>query len=499
MLRAIVIGPNPQVVKSLDDALAESGEFQVLQTQSSYPDLEAFELTLCIHNPEVLFLGVDSLSDALDLRQHAGKLLPSLAIIGFSPSPDQETLIGLMRVGIRDFVNTPDPKVLSKLADRVAKDLENQPTVSPSLGKVTAFLPAKPGAGATTTATSMSSFLAEHGGGKVLLADLDFGNGLAAFMLKLGERYSIADALDKASAMDEHLWLSLVTRVGRLDVLASPKRGLEVPIEPQQVQSLLTLARRLYGQVLVDLPGNLDYIELFTLSQALRIVMVCTPEVPVLHLARVKLTLLKKLRLIDRVSVVMNRWNESTGMSRRELEDVLGAPIFLALPNDYPSIRNAQARGTSVRPDSSLGRSIAELGEKIFHVRGGTDAEPSGWAYRMTSMFRRVTERASSAVTPSKLSPTVEASLRDTHEAELAALRSAVGESVADEAPAHAPAAVRREDEPEAADPSPKKTSDQITRTERSGSGPRTVRRGRRRSSARRPATTADPHPDSSL
>ena len=372
MLRAITIGSDTAFTGRLEESLKLSEHFELLRSVREYPNADALESVLCVHAPEVVFLGIDRFADALEIKRHAERVIPGVAIVAFREKADQDTLLELMRAGVRDFLSASSCETqIDSLAARLRETLDQRPPALSSMGRVHSFLPAKPGVGATTIAANLSYFVAEESATKILLADFDLSNGLAAFFLDLNHRYSIADALERHTELDENLWPSLVTKLNRLEVLASPKIPPGWAVEPEQVQHLLSLARRLYHVVCADLSGNVERFALRVLQDSTDILLVCTPELPVLHLARQKIRFFEQLDLAERVRVIVNRWQSNSPMSIREIEQSIGAPVYHSLPNDYSTTRQAQNKGSAVSPHSGFGQAIHELGHQLFGVKAG--------------------------------------------------------------------------------------------------------------------------------
>ncbi len=63
--------------------------------------------------------------------------------------------------------------------------------------------------------------------------------------------------------------------------------------------------------------------------------LVCTPEVASLHLAKEKLAFLKSVDLHGRVSVLLNRVHRKAVLGAEKVQDLLGVPVFRSFSNDY--------------------------------------------------------------------------------------------------------------------------------------------------------------------
>jgi len=88
-------------------------------------------------------------------------------------------------------------------------------------GVVYAFLPAKPGSGASSLRPTPHWPAAGLTDRRPLLLDFDIRLGITSFVLKLDSSHSIADALENAAHMDQSLWTQLVSARDNLDILGS--------------------------------------------------------------------------------------------------------------------------------------------------------------------------------------------------------------------------------------------------------------------------------------
>jgi Flp pilus assembly CpaE family ATPase len=180
-------------------------------------------------------------------------------------------------------------------------------------------------------------------------------------MLKLDNVYTIYEAAESADRLDDHLWPQLVASVGRLDVLPAGRLDPQSRIDPIQIRHLISFARRFYRAICLDLSGNMEKFSLEVMQESKRIFVVCTPEIPALHLARQKILLLQNMDLGDRVFVLMNRAQKRPLITNDQVEQLLGAPVFMEFPNDYRGVHCAVTNGSEVDVNSELGRQFTRL------------------------------------------------------------------------------------------------------------------------------------------
>jgi Flp pilus assembly CpaE family ATPase len=176
---------------------------------------------------------------------------------------------------------------------------------------------------------------------------------------------SIINALENANRIDQTMWDQLVSQRGNLDILGSAPAEFGVKIPLESFQFLLKWARRQYTALIVDLPGTMEDFEVATMQQAGTVFLVCSPDLVSLHMAGHTIQRLRALGLIDRVSVVLNRVDKKTILPMRDIEKILALPIFVNVPADERSIRDAVQEGSGVDPKSPIGKQIEIIARKM--------------------------------------------------------------------------------------------------------------------------------------
>lgn len=367
MFQSIVISPDQALGNRLVSALRETEMVAVAKQLNVYPTEVDLTRVLRAHAAEIVFLSFESLEKALEISRILESEASNIQLVGFHQELDPLVLHETMRVGIREFLVEPFAQcnVMESL-EHVKALLLKYPVKYPSTNQIFTFLPSKAGVGTSTIAANVSAALARRPNLRVLLADFDLSSGMLRFMLKLQNEFSVTNAVEHSSDMDENLWPSLVTAVEGVDVLHAGRINPHLRIEAKQIQNLVAFMRRNYGALCFDLSGNLEKYSLELMQESKRILVVCTPEVPSLYLAREKLAFLKQIDLEHRASVVLTRLQKRGALSEEKVEDLVGAPVIRAFPNDYPGVHRALNLGTMLPSKSELGKAFAELADTLI-------------------------------------------------------------------------------------------------------------------------------------
>ena len=376
MLRAILISPDRGLAEQLGAAVGRNNLVGIARAFDRYPADHELPRIIRAHAPQILFVDVDSLPDALRIAAAIGEAAPGTQIVAFDRACAPNTLLDLMRAGIREFVAVPDSLgELGNALGRVAAALERTPAHIPVTEEVIAFLPAKPGVGCSTVALNTSVALAAQSSTRVLLADFDLNCGIIAFLLHLDFDRSLVDAAEHAPQLDEDLWPKLVSKAHGVDVLPAGPIRPGFRIELPALRYLLEFARRNYDVVCADLSGLMERYSVELMQEAKRIYLVCTPELPALHLARQKLDYLRSLDLESRVSLLVNRAQKHALVTSSDIEKLIGLPVAIEIPNDYRGVHKALQAARPVDAGSEIGKRFAELARRILAKTPG--AKPS--------------------------------------------------------------------------------------------------------------------------
>jgi len=377
MIRGLIISPDRELASQLDRVLADSGSVSVIRSVDRYPG--SVELTRFVraHAPHVVFVSMESVSSAGGIQAALQEALSGIQIIAIHRTTEPQLLLDVMRLGIREFLAYPfDRKAVVDAVNRAGELLTKNPISVEATDLVYSFLPSKAGVGTSTIALNAAVAASQLKGTKVFLSDFDLNSGMIRFMLKLQNHHSVIDAAERSVDIDENFWPQLVTGIGSLDVLHAGTLNPNFRMEAAQVRNLLDFARRNYKVICADLSGNLEKYSIELMHESKKIFLVCTPEIPSLHLAREKFHYLRTLDLGDRVSVLLNRCQKRPLISPAQVEELLGLPVHMTFANDYQGVNKAMSEGKPVDPGSELGRQCAALAGSMLE-RKVTDGPES--------------------------------------------------------------------------------------------------------------------------
>ena len=377
MIRGLLICPDGAMAERLNQALASSGGVEFTRTLDAYPSPTDLIRMLRGGAVEALFLSLESLETAVSLAKHLGVDAPHVPVIAVLDSLDPVALRETMRLGIRDFLTDPfDHDTVADAITHVTDILQKAPARYQLTEQVFSFLPSKAGVGTSTVALNSSAALAQLPDQSTLLADFDLNSGMTRFMLNLNNTFSVIDAIEASGRMEDNIWKDLITSRGKLDILHSGRIKPNYRIEPAQIRDLVAFLRRTYSTVCFDLSGNLERYSVELMLESKHVLLVLTPELPSLHVAREKLAFLKEFELTGRAVAILNRVGRTSVVSPSQVEDLLQIPVLHSFPNDYLGINRAVTKGSPIALDSPTGRSFAEFANKLLKHSSANPKSP---------------------------------------------------------------------------------------------------------------------------
>ena len=341
-----------------------------------------------IKSPDALFFQAKDEEQAVSwveaLRTVAGAYRKHLVVL--LPSPTKTATANLLQAGADDVLSThPDPEDLRHTLARartVSRDLgatKTIITVPDAAGgddmdtRLIIFIHASGGAGATTLAVNSAVQLQNRikdGKGGACLIDLDFQFGDAHLHLDLAVQSRLMDLANAPDRLDRRMLDELMINGPHgLKVLTSPEAPMPLDaVSPEGIDTVLSLARRRYRYVIVDMPHALAHWTDAALKRADHIFMVTEINIPALRAARKLLDTIRGEHVSRApITVVANRYGGNPNAMRIPLQQASRAidmDITATIPSDYKLVMDSLDKGVPVsmsKPGSKVAVAIAEM------------------------------------------------------------------------------------------------------------------------------------------
>lgn len=304
---------------------------------------------------------------------------PAMPLIVAMRHGDLATTRALIRQGVDDVIALPIQRIefddaVNNLLAATAKEAARDAGLAP----VIAVAQSVGGIGATTVATHLAHHLGSVGDRGCCLVDLDLQFGNAASYLGRSSGLTMDDLLDAGARADGELLRTVAAADDGVAVIAAPEKiaPLEA-VEVDQLMRVLDLARRQYGHVVLDLPGNWANWTLSAIDKADLILLVVDLSIGSLRQARRRLTLFEETGIDPaRIRIVANRIEKRMfrTIGVQDAADALHYPVFATVHSDYAVVQSAQDQGVlvgSIARKNKVAADLAALAEQVVGALGG--------------------------------------------------------------------------------------------------------------------------------
>jgi pilus assembly protein CpaE len=365
----MIVSDDRELVSDLDGLLSQVTSSLFVRRSQFHEDEAQMETMIKSYAPSIVFIDMADPSRALRLSSLVIRRSPGVHLVGLSTETTRDRLLSAVRAGMRDVL--PCPLTLddvNRCLNHALLLVEEAPAAPSRRQQIISFLPAKVGSGTSTVAMHTACTMARFGSARVALMDLDFDYGVIDFMLKLPFDYGLSQIAEFAARMDESIWARFVTKFGDLDVLRAGTAQPNRRVTSRDIEHILGYARGNYDAICVDLPGASNDLSTSALEQSDLIFLVCTPDLPSVHLVRKRMANLRDMKLDVRTKIIYNRCQATSPLTKSDVEDVLGCPVYAMIDNDYASLQRALINGRPVDMETPLGRTYSGLVHKILGV-----------------------------------------------------------------------------------------------------------------------------------
>lgn len=356
-----------------------------LEMSPSSLDAEARH-TVGMSAAQLVLVGLPEDPDAVEDALEAARVLAAqggnsprrvVALVG--DAPGSELLLQAMRLGCRDIVAPDDGEALARLVEAAGGDTG---ALVGGAGGLVAVMGSHGGVGTTTVALALAELLARDPGGSVVVVDMDQADRTLRAALDLPAGLTARGLLRVAGTMDPIKVRGAITRRSEgFWVLGQDEDTLAVPpVEPAEVPAMVSLLRRAFTTVVVDLGSSFSALAWELVDDAHLGVLVTTQELMALRTAHTRLDQLDRLGMHgDVVALVVNRYAPSAGPTETEIETRLGVPVAAVIPDVPRLAQQALVRGVPLSEVAEGGRVAAGLDQLVERLTGSRPKRARRW------------------------------------------------------------------------------------------------------------------------
>ncbi|MGQ0526926.1 MAG: AAA family ATPase [Alphaproteobacteria bacterium] len=247
-------------------------------------------------SPQLVIIQTDTIDESFTgkLESLATNCSEGTSAIVIGPVNDVYLYRRLIEMGVSDYLVKPVETPV--LAEVISKSLVQQMEVTGS--RLIVFIGAKGGAGTSALAQASAWCISDILGQKTLLMDGAGGASVLSVGFGFTPSTTLAEAARAAANNDEDSLKRMLFKAGdRLSVLASGGEiMLENAITPEQFERLVDTLMVKYPVIIADMSNAAPELKKIIIGKAASIIVVSTPHLPSLRLARALIHEIKDMR-----------------------------------------------------------------------------------------------------------------------------------------------------------------------------------------------------------
>ena len=340
---------------------------------------------------DLLLLGDESSQSELEfLQSMPANARPELLVFGAGDDPVSIRMA--IRAGARDYLTMPlDARELHAAIESIASDLQADSPRQESTVQV--FLNGKGGSGASFLASNIAHGIAVDGH-SVTLVDLDLQFAGLGRYLDLTPTRDIFDAIKALDGMDRLAADAFTTKHDsglRLLCAGTERLYLNQDIKPERLVRLLETYRQFNDYVVVDMPRQIDALNVAVLETADQVTVVTQQSFPHLHDTVRLMNILRNELHIDnsRIKVVVNRYSKNLPILMKDIETALHTDSVVRIPNQFRLTSESVNSGIPLSEVDRKASLTRELKDLFMSDGTATDAGQSRLGRALPGFFRR--------------------------------------------------------------------------------------------------------------
>ncbi|MCT4566676.1 MAG: response regulator [Maledivibacter sp.] len=343
---------------------------------------EALEATAKL-KPDVILMDINMpIMDGLKASEKINEEFPEIIVIIMSVQGEREYLKKAMYCGAKEYLVKPFS--LDTLIDTVIRTYDKEQNRKKYItstdnennnrmkSKVVTVFSTKGGVGKTTVAINTALSIAKRTNEKVAVIDLDLQFGDVAVMLNITPSKTIINLIDEIGHLNsEVLKEYMIEYMKGVDVLAAPIKPEHAEyISSSHIEKIIEVLKEDYGYIIFDSVSNFSDITLTALDNSDQVYFIATMNLATIKNVKLGLEIMNSLHYHDeKVKIVLNKISKHFGIKISDVEEVLGRPVSICIPEDNKTVIPSVNKGypfMRARSDTKISKSIKRLTELII-------------------------------------------------------------------------------------------------------------------------------------
>ncbi len=342
---------------------------------------------------QVLYLHLDD-GDTISLFalvEQVRRLQPDIRVFLVAAEKNSDHILQGLRLGIEDYIIVSEKEESAFLAPLQKAMGQEQP--GSINGYIYSLFSMKGGQGVTSLCVNLADQIREVTGGRVLLLDLNLYLGGVNSALNCTHNCTAYDLIRDHERMDENLlFSSLFQHPHGFYVVPGPAEVSDAErIDRSQVIAMLTLLRRYFTYIVVDLPHDFTERTLATIEESDKLLIVVEPDLLSVKSVQQTLYFFQELNYTDtKIGVLLNRQDNKNVLQKEDIEIALQQPLFAAISNGWKTLSQAQKKGEPLSGTYRRQRVTQDIRAVAAKLTGISDTKGSlGLLQRWFTRYKR--------------------------------------------------------------------------------------------------------------
>lgn len=332
--------------------------------------------------PDVVLMDINMpILNGLEATEKITNSFPSVIVIIMSVQGESEYLKKAMFHGAKEYIIKPfsydnlidtikityekykDRQVIAVSKEKRKKD-----------GKVITFFSSKGGVGKSVLSLNTSIALSKEKNMKILLVDLDLQFGDISILVNKYNQRTILDSVDEGQIDSYEGFKTYVYKYNEnLDMLFAPgKPEAAEYIGKDTIEKIIKVVKNHYDLIIVDTGVNYNDNTLYILDISEKVYFISTMEIAALKNTKLGIKVMQSLGYDNKkLKLVINRFNTSYGINKKDIEDLFKGVDFTAIPEEEKIVAMSVNNGEPFCNDtryykSRIGKAIKAFCEELI-------------------------------------------------------------------------------------------------------------------------------------
>lgn len=317
--------------------------------------------------PDVVLMDINMpVLNGLEATEIITRQYPSVIVIIMSVQGESEYLKKAMLYGAKEYIIKPfnyDTLIetvrvtFEKNKDKTIRTVGDTEKVKNA--RIISFASSKGGVGKSVLALNSAIFFSKVQKKRTLLIDMDLLFGDISMLINRYSDKTIIDLIDEGIIESyDNIKSFLYNYSSNLHMLFGPKKPEAAEyINKESVDRMINILRKHYDVIIFDTAVNYSDITLYILDISDVILFITGMDIVSLKNTKLGLGVMQSLGYDrNKVKLVINKYNDSYGVSRKEIEETFKDGVFAVVPDDEKTINLSINKGQPFCDDMKLSK-----------------------------------------------------------------------------------------------------------------------------------------------